>query len=103
MATGRQALNTYVTELAGVPQDANRARSELTSHFKEKRSYEVPIPKPDRATPNFNNCVALQSEMTEMEELYWFAMALTGDPEFAAKLVADTKKLPSTGRGVFHN
>jgi len=50
--------------------------------------------------------VALQSEMptlTEMEELYWFAVALTGDPEFAANLVADTKKLPSTGRGVFHN
>ena len=48
--------------------------------------------------------VALQSEMTpEMEELYWFAMALTGDPEFAANLVADTKKLPSTGRGVFRN
>ena len=47
--------------------------------------------------------VALQSEMTEMEELYWFAMALTGDPELAAKLVADTKKLPSTGRGVFRN
>ena len=50
--------------------------------------------------------VALQSEMptlTEMEELYWFAVALTGDPEFAANLVADTKKLPSTGRGVFRN
>jgi len=46
--------------------------------------------------------VALQSEMqtlTEMEELYWFAVALTGDPEFAAKLVVDTEKLPSTGRG----
>ena len=47
--------------------------------------------------------VALQSEMTEMEELYWFALALTGNPEFAAKLVADTEKLPSTGRGTFHN
>ena len=48
--------------------------------------------------------VALQSEMKlTMEELYWFAMALTGDPEFAAKLVADTKKLPSTGRGIFRN
>jgi len=38
---------------------------------------------------------------TEMEELYWFAMALTGDPEFAARLVVDTGQLPSTGRGVF--
>lgn len=47
--------------------------------------------------------VALQSEMSEMEELYWFAMAMTGDPEFAAKLVVDTGKLPSTGRGVFRN
>jgi hypothetical protein len=47
--------------------------------------------------------VALQNEMTEMEELYWFAMAMTGDPEFAAKLVVDTKKLPSTGRGIFRN
>ena len=50
--------------------------------------------------------VALQSEMqtlTEMEKLYWFAMALTGDPELAAKLVVDTKKLPSTGHGIFRN
>jgi len=39
--------------------------------------------------------------LTEMEELYWFAMALTGDPEFATRLVVDTGKLTSTGRGVF--
>ena len=50
--------------------------------------------------------VALQSEMqtpglTEMEELYWFAVALTGDPEFAASLVADTEKLTPRGRGIF--
>ena len=50
--------------------------------------------------------VALQSEMqtpgpTEMEELYWFAVALTGNPEFAASLVADTGKLTPTGRGIF--
>ena len=24
--------------------------------------------------------------VTDMEELYWFAMALTGDPEFATRL-----------------
>ena len=36
-----------------------------------------------------------------MEELCWFAMALTGDPEFATRLVVDTGKLTSTGRGVF--
>ena len=52
--------------------------------------------------------VALQSEMqtpgpTEMEELYWFAVALTGDPEFAARLVVDTGKLSPTGRGIFTN
>ncbi len=47
--------------------------------------------------------VALQSEMSEMEELYWFAMAMTGNPEFAAQLVVDTGKLPATGRGVFRN
>jgi hypothetical protein len=50
--------------------------------------------------------VALQSEkqmpdLTEMEELYWFAVALTGDPEFAARLVVDTGKLTPTGRGIF--
>jgi hypothetical protein len=37
--------------------------------------------------------------ITEMEELYWFAMALTGDPEFATRLVVDTGKLIPTGRG----
>jgi len=47
--------------------------------------------------------VVLQSEMTEMEELFWFAIAVTGDPELAANLVVDTKKLPSTGRGVLRN
>jgi len=46
---------------------------------------------------------ALQSEMNDMEELYWFAMAMTGDPEFASQLVVDTGKLPSTGVGVFRN
>ena len=30
--------------------------------------------------------------LTEMEEMYWFAMALTGDPEFAVTLVVDTGK-----------
>ncbi len=39
--------------------------------------------------------------LTEMEELYWFAVALTGDPEFAARLVVDTEKLSSTGQGIF--
>jgi hypothetical protein len=60
-------------------------------------------PNPTDRRQISTTAVALQSEMTEMEELYWFAMALTGDPEFAANLVADTKNLPSTSRGIFHN
>jgi hypothetical protein len=40
--------------------------------------------------------------VTEMEELYWFAMALTGDPEFATRLVVDTA-LTSTARGIFRD
>ena len=38
----------------------------------------------------------------QVEELYWFAMALTGDAEFAAKLVADAANRLSVGRGVLH-
>jgi hypothetical protein len=38
-----------------------------------------------------------------MEELYWFAMALTGDPEFATRLVVDTGKHASTGLGLFRD
>lgn len=41
--------------------------------------------------------------VTEMEELYWFAMALTGDPEFATRLVVDTTKLTSTARCIFRD
>jgi hypothetical protein len=41
--------------------------------------------------------------LTEMEELYWFAMALTGDPEFATRLVVDTGKHASTGLGLFRD
>src|SRR3974390_422060 len=63
-------------------------------------------PNPTERCQMSTSDLALQSDMqtlSEMKELYWFAMALTGDPEFAAKLVVDTKKLPSTGRGVFRN
>ena len=55
------------------------------------------IPERDAASHSETQALA------EMEELYWFAMALTGDPEFAARLAADTGKLTSTGRGVFRN
>ena len=37
----------------------------------------------------------------DLEDLYWFAVALTGDPEFATRLVADAGKPISTARGVF--
>ena len=52
--------------------------------------------------------IARQSELqmpglNEMEELYWLAVALTGDPELAASLVVDTAKLKPSCRGVFHN
>jgi len=40
---------------------------------------------------------------SDVEDLYWFAMALTGDPDFAAKLVANAGKLTSTARGIFRD
>jgi len=48
--------------------------------------------------------VALHTESPapdDVEELYWFAMALTGDPDFAAKLVANAGNVTATGRGIF--
>ena len=39
--------------------------------------------------------------VTGMEELYWFAMALTGDPDLAAQLVVDTADVSSDDRGIF--
>ena len=50
--------------------------------------------------------VALHTETRksgDVEDLYWFAMALTGDPEFAAKLVVDAGKVTSTARGIFRD
>ena len=50
------------------------------------------------------NHVALHTETRksgDVEDLYWFAMALTGDPEFATRLVVDTSKLTSTARGIY--
>ena len=48
--------------------------------------------------------VALHNEPPapgDVEELYWFAMALTGDPDFAAKLVVDAGNETATGGGIF--
>jgi len=48
--------------------------------------------------------VALHTESpapNDLEELYWFAMALTGDPDFAAKLVVDAGNETATGGGIF--
>ena len=39
----------------------------------------------------------------DVEDLYWFAMALTGDSDFAAKLVANAGKPTSTARGIFRD
>lgn len=36
-----------------------------------------------------------------VEELYWFAMALTGDPDVAAKLVEDAGNETATAGGIF--
>jgi len=50
--------------------------------------------------------VALHTETRksgDAEDLYWFAMALTGDPDFAAKLVANAGKVTSTARGIFRD
>jgi len=50
--------------------------------------------------------VALYTESpvpNNVEELYWFAMALTGDPDVAAKLVVDGGKATATGRGIFRD
>jgi|GEM_PF-3301532 len=48
--------------------------------------------------------VALHTEspvLDNVEELYWFAMALTGDPDVAAKLVVDAGNETATGGGIF--
>ena len=50
--------------------------------------------------------VALHTETpthTAVEDLYWFAMALTGDPDFAARVVAKAGKVTATGRGIFRD
>jgi len=50
--------------------------------------------------------VALHTEtrkLSDVEELYWFAMALTGDPDFAAELVTDAGQLTSTAHGIFRD
>jgi len=41
--------------------------------------------------------------LTGMEELYWFAMALTGDPDLAAQLVVYAGSISSKDRGIFRD
>ena len=41
--------------------------------------------------------------LTGMEELYWFAMALTGDPDLAAQLVVNAGNMSSNDRGIFRD
>jgi len=38
-----------------------------------------------------------------VQDLYWFVMALTGNPDFADKLVADAGRQTSTARGIFRD
>jgi len=67
---------------------------------------KTPHQNPTKRHQGSRRYVALHTESPapdDVEELYWFAMALTGDPEFAAKLVVDTGNLTSTGRGVFRH
>jgi hypothetical protein len=64
--------------------------------------------QPRKKCQSLDNDADLRSELRngaciETEEIYWFALALTGDPEFAASLVADTEKLTPRGRGIFRN
>jgi hypothetical protein len=50
------------------------------------------------------NLVALHTETpapSSAEDLYFFALALTGDADFAEKLVADAGELTRTGHGIF--
>ncbi len=48
-----QVLNIDVTELAGVPNDADPAANKPKFPFKEKRTYDAPAPKPYKQTPPF--------------------------------------------------
>lgn len=61
---------------------------------------------PTKKHRNSRHLVALHTETpapSDVEDLYWFALALTGDPDFAAKLVADAGKVTATGRGIFRH
>jgi hypothetical protein len=63
-----------------------------------------PHQNPTRRHQGSGRYVALHTESPapdHLEELYWFAMALTGDPDFAAKLVVDAGNETMTGRGIF--
>lgn len=59
---------------------------------------------PTKRRQSSRRYVALHTESPtpgDLEELYWFAMALTGDPDVAAKLMADAGKVTAPSRGIF--
>ena len=56
------------------------------------------ISEPDAAQPHSE-----KPTLTGMEELYWFAMELTGDPDLAAQLVVDATNISSNDRGIFRD
>lgn len=59
---------------------------------------------PTKRSRTSKHLMALRTETpahSDVEDLYWFALALTGDPDLAAKLVADAGKVTATRRGIF--
>jgi hypothetical protein len=60
---------------------------------------KTPHQSPTKRRKGSRRHVALHTESPvpdKVEELYWFAMALTGDPDVAAKLVVDAGNVTAT-------
>lgn len=55
------------------------------------------------AKPPRMNLTSGTEQVTEIEELYWFAMALTGDADLATMLVQDAEESIPVGRGLLSN
>ena len=67
---------------------------------------KTPHQNPTKRRNGSRRYVVLHTESPvpdKVEDLYWFAMALTGDPDVAAKLVADAGNVTATGRGIFRD
>ena len=66
-----------------------------------KSVHKSPTKRRRRASRSHVELHTETRKCSDVEDLYWFAMALTGDPDFAAKLVGIAGKLTSTARGIF--